>query len=118
MGTLLKEPDFVENVALASIIVIGLMKLDALISRGSRKDFYDLYLIAQQISLAELLALGKSKYPYARDFEMMAVESLVMFENADRDLQPNMLIELPWDRVRNFFIAEARKTGKRWLGEE
>ena len=45
----------------------------------------------------------------------MAVESLVMFENADRDLQPAMLIDLPWKTVRNFFIAEARKQGRKWL---
>ncbi|MFQ5436433.1 MAG: nucleotidyl transferase AbiEii/AbiGii toxin family protein, partial [Anaerolineae bacterium] len=75
---LLEATGEVENVAVASIIDIGLMKLDALISRGSRKDFYDLHQIAQQISLSELLALGKKKYPYARDFELMAVESLVM----------------------------------------
>jgi len=112
---LLKISDTIEGVALASIVDIGLMKLDALISRGSRKDFYDFYMIAQQIPLPELLSLGKSKYPYARDFEMMAVESLVMFENADRDLQPAMLIDLPWKTVRNFFIAEVREQGRKWL---
>ncbi len=93
------------------------MKLDALISRKSRKDFYGLYLIAQQIPLPNLLALGE-KISVCPRFEMTLVGSMLMFENADRGLQPNMLIELPWDKVRNFFIAEARKTGKRWLGEE
>ncbi len=50
-GYVLLEPtDHVENMALASIVDIGLMKLDALIRRGSRKDFYDLYFIAQQVA--------------------------------------------------------------------
>jgi hypothetical protein len=43
---LLEQTDYVENVALAAVVDIGLMKLDALISRGSRKDFYELYFIA------------------------------------------------------------------------
>ena len=40
-----------ENVALASIADIGLMKCDALITRGSRKDFYDLFYITKSIPL-------------------------------------------------------------------
>ncbi len=93
---LLEPTDHVENMALASIVDIGLMKLDALISRGSRKDFYDLYFIAQQIPIPTLLRLGETKYPYARDFELMAIESLVLFENADRDILPTMFVDVAW----------------------
>lgn len=115
---LLDPTDEVENVAVASVLDIGLMKLDALISRGSRKDFYDLHQIMQQISLPDLLALGKKKYPYARDFELMAVESLVMFENADRDIQPELLISLSWEQVRADFIIEAQKLGQSWFDNQ
>jgi hypothetical protein len=115
---LLEATDSVEGVALGSLVDIGLMKLDALISRGSRKDFYDLYMIAQQISLPKLLELGQQKYPYARDFELMAVESLVLFENADRDPQPDLLIDLPWAQVREFFIDQAQALGQIWFGDE
>ena len=108
----------VEGVPVASLVDVGLMKLDALISRGSRKDFYDLYVIAQQVQLPVLLALGKRKYPYARGFELMAVESLVLFEKADRDLQPDLLIDLPWEQVRQSFIAQAQALGRTWLGDQ
>jgi hypothetical protein len=113
---LLESPDTLEQVALASLVDIGLMKLDALISRGSRKDFYDLYFIAQHISLPTLLQLGQTKYPYARDFELMAVESLVLFENADRDIQPTLLVEVAWAEVRQFFIEQAQALGQSWFG--
>ncbi len=115
---LLERPDSVEGVAVASLLDVGLMKMDALISRGSRKDFYDLYVVAQQLPIADLLAQGRGKYPYARDFELMAMESLVLFENADRDLQPTLLIDLPWEQVKQFFIAQARALGKEWFGDE
>jgi hypothetical protein len=115
---LLETTDTVEGVALASLVDIGLMKLDALISRGSRKDFYDVYLIAQHVSIPDLLGLAARKYPYARDFELMALESLALFDNADRDLQPDLLIDLPWEQVRQFFVAEAKAIGQAWLWDE
>ena len=52
----------VAGVKLAGILDIGLMKMDALAGRGSRKDFYDLYFIARQIPLEDLLARGKDKW--------------------------------------------------------
>lgn len=113
---LLEPPDQLEQIDVASITDVGLMKLDALIGRGSRKDFYDLYWVAQHHPLAKLLDLARSKYPYARDFQLMAIESLVLFENADRDLQPDLLIDVPWSDVRAFFVAQARAIGASWLG--
>lgn len=113
---LLEPPDWVEGIAVASLADIGLMKLDALISRGSRKDFYDLYAVAQQIPLGELLTLGAVKYAYARDFALMAVEAMVLFDNADRDLQPEIFVGPPWEQVKAFFIAQARALGEAWFG--
>lgn len=115
---LLEPTDSVEGVAVASLVDVGLMKLDALISRGSRKDFYDVYAIVRQVPLADLLVLAQSKYPHVRDFELMAVESLVLFDNADRDVQPALLVDWPWEQVRQFFIDQARNLGKTWFGEE
>jgi predicted nucleotidyltransferase component of viral defense system len=114
---LLEPSDSVENVALASLVDIGLMKLDALAGRGSRKDFYDVYAIAQEMPLADLLSRAEAKYPHARNFELMTIESMVLFENADRDLQPDLLIDTPWPEVRRFSIAQARTLGERWFGQ-
>lgn len=54
--TLLAPPESVAGVAPPGLMDIGLMKLDALISRGARKDFYDLYWIAHRIPLNFLCA--------------------------------------------------------------
>ena len=51
------------------------------------------------------------------DFELMTIESMVLFENADRDLQPDLLIDTPWPEVRRFSIAQARALGERWFGQ-
>lgn len=49
---------------------------------------------------------------------MMAVESLVLFENANRDLQPELLIDLPWPQVQNFFVAQSQALGKTWFDDQ
>ena len=74
--------------------------------------------IAQQIPLLTLLQLGETKYPYARDFELMAIESLVLFENADRDIQPALLVAVAWEEVRQFFIDQAQALGQIWFGTD
>ncbi len=112
---LLTPTETVERVRLAGLMDIGLMKLDALIDRGSRKDFYDLFMIAQHVPLLDLLAQGEAKYPHVRDFMLMAVESMVLFDNADRDVPPPMLIPLAWQDVKAFFIAQAQSLGQRWF---
>ncbi len=72
-----------EGLRLASIEDIALMKLDALLSRAARKDFYDLYFICQKIPLPRLLDLAPQKYASVRDFEVQTVKRLVYFENAE-----------------------------------
>jgi hypothetical protein len=46
----------------------------------------------------------------------MAVESLVLFENADRDIEPTLLVEVAWAEVRQFFIEQAQALGQSWFG--
>jgi hypothetical protein len=49
---------------LASLADIGLMKCEALISRGSRKDFYDLFFLLKEIPFDNLLKFGEQKFPF------------------------------------------------------
>ena len=115
-GYPLLEPVWmVENIRLASLLDLGLMKLDAVIGRGSRKDFYDLYIITRQIPLQNLLHAGERKYPQVRDFQLMALEGILRFDNADRDHQPEMLADLPWENVRSFFVEQGKILGTNWL---
>lgn len=112
---LVEGPIRCENIDLASIPDIGLMKCDALISRGSRKDFYDLYFIARKIPLERLLELGEKKYPLFRDFPLMVLERMVLFDNADRDVQPELFESIPWAQVKQFFMEQARLLSKKWF---
>jgi len=112
---LLEPAKIIENVRLASLLDIGLMKMDAIIGRGNRKDFYDLYFIVQQIPLQDLHQAGKKKYPQVRDFPLMALEGLLQFKQADRDLQPQLFGDMPWESVKRFFTEQGKMIGAHWF---
>jgi hypothetical protein len=55
------------------LLDIALIKIDALSGRGMKRDFVDLYVIAQQTPLHKILELGQKKYPAYRDLRMNAL---------------------------------------------
>ena len=114
---LLEPVEIVENIHLASLLDIGLMKLDAVIGRGGRTDFTDLYVITRQIPLPDLLRAGEQKFPQVRDFPLMALEGLLQFDNADRDRQPEMLADFPWENVSRFFVEQVMVLGANWFNK-
>jgi hypothetical protein len=50
-----------------------------------------------------------------RDFGMIALEHLVLFDNADRDIQPILRDSLPWDSIKQFFLQQADQLEKKWF---
>ena len=104
-----------EGMRLASLEDIALMKLDALLSRAARKDFYDLYFICRKIHLRKLLDLAPGKYSSVRDFETQTVKRLVYFENARNETDPVLLASVSWEEVENFFIQQAREIQMDWF---
>jgi Nucleotidyl transferase AbiEii toxin, Type IV TA system len=113
---LLASPEPVSGIHVAALIDIGLMKLDAIAGRGTRKDFYDLYFIASRIPLDELFARSPEKYPETRGFGMRVLAALVDFDIADQQQDPKMLHPVEWEQVKVFFLAEARRLGQEWFG--
>jgi hypothetical protein len=100
---------------LAGVADIGLMKLDALLARASRKDFYDLYVICQRLTLRDLLNLAPQKYPATRDFEAQVVKRLAYFARADQEEEPSLIEDIPWEVVKEYFRGQAVALGKSWL---
>lgn len=104
-----------EGIALASLPDIGLMKLDALLGRASRKDFHDLYAICQRTSLHELLTLAPRKYPAVRDFAAQAARHMVYFERAEQETPVPLLEDVPWETVKAWFRQQAKDIVQGWL---
>lgn len=114
---LLVPPDVINGVQIAGLLDMGLMKLDAIAGRGTRKDFYDIYFIATQIPLNELFARSADKYPQSRGFGMRVLTALVDFDIADQQEQPILLVPVKWEQVKAFCEAEARRLGREWFAQ-
>ena len=94
--------DFLEfdGVRLASLSDIACMKLSAISSRGSKKDFIDLYFILKKEGLDNILSLFKKKFQGV-DYQMAHIlKSLVYFEEADRDPDPVFLVPFDWGEAK------------------
>jgi len=104
-----------ESAHLASQEDIALMKLDALLARAMRKDFYDLYFITRNIPLPHLYQLAPQKYPFVRDFEAQTAKRLAYFENAEQDADPDLLQPVAWPDVKAYFVAQSAQIGRSWL---
>lgn len=70
-----------DGLFLASLTDIGAMKLSAILSRSTLKDYVDLYFILKTISLAELLASTNEKF--GNIDQNLILKSLVYFDDID-----------------------------------
>ena len=78
---------------------IAAMKLAAIASRGSRKDFVDLWvLISRHRPLEAYLELYRRKFA-TRDVGHV-VRSLTYFEDAEQEPELRMLMPLDWEEVK------------------
>jgi len=103
------------GVRVGSLVDVGLMKLDAIVDRGARKDFYDLYFIARQVPLDQILGYSSIKYPYTTGFGMMVLEGMTDFGRADQDKPVETFPRVAWETVKGFFVQELRRIGRLWF---
>lgn len=87
-----------DGCTLAGIKDIAAMKIAAIIGRGTKKDFIDLYFLLKHFSLQEILLLYMQKYPDGSTF--IAMKSLVYFEDAEADPMPVMYEDVSWAAVK------------------
>lgn len=92
---------------LASIMDIAAMKIYAIIGRGTKKDFIDLFFLLQRFSLEDILDFYVKKYPDGSLF--MALKSLSYFDDAEGDPMPIMLEPVSWEQVKEAIGEEIRR---------
>lgn len=94
------------DVAVADPRDIACMKISAIASRGTKRDFVDLYVSAQRFGLTELLKLFERKYAQTRYNKLHILKSFTFFGDAEKDPMPRMLVDLDWDAVKQFFLYQ------------
>jgi hypothetical protein len=103
---LLEETTDYLGVRLASLVDIGCMKIDAISSRGTKRDFVDLFFILKTLRLNLKTFFGNFERKYGPDgFNRHHVlKSLVYFEDADKEPEPEMLVDVSWPETKRFFV--------------
>jgi hypothetical protein len=99
-----------EGVPVAGLRDIAAMKVEAIASRGARKDFYDLYFIGQAgLSLPEALDAFQRRFAEARPDLYHRLRAMTYFDDAEREPEPALLRPADWSSVRRYFVEQVRE---------
>ncbi|PIZ00456.1 hypothetical protein COY62_02475 [bacterium (Candidatus Howlettbacteria) CG_4_10_14_0_8_um_filter_40_9] len=98
-----------DGVNLADKRDISAMKIDTISSRGSKKDFVDLYFLLYEFSIKELIGFYEKKYSEIDYNKIHIVKSLTYFEDADGEPLPEMIKDFDWEKAKEK-ITNAVKT--------
>ena len=104
------------GIAVASAVDLGLMKLGAITSRGSRRDFVDLYLLCRRLPLDVLLDRAVDKFGHVRDFPLQALKGLSETRMAMEEPMPTLDLDLEWDEVRRWLDGPVRDLARSRVG--
>ena len=95
--------EFVEN---RRLTVTGILatKLHAILDRGARRDFFDLYITLQQHSLGITECVAAIRDVYKQEFnEAIVLRALTYFDDADREARLPGEADDDWSTVKEFF---------------
>lgn len=104
------------GLAVASAADLGLMKLGAIISRGTRRDFVDLYLLCRKLPVAELLEIAEDKFGHVRDFPLQAFKGLADLSEVAGEPMPRLALPLDWSAVEAWLHGEVAALARARLG--
>ncbi len=107
VSVFLLEPlaDFVEE---RRLTVTGILatKLHAILDRGARRDFFDLYVTLHRQSLGIVECLAALRRVYRHDIdESLLLRALTYFDDAEREAQLPGEGTHDWAAVKDFFLT-------------
>ena len=111
----LVEPFGEQELAVASAIDLGLMKLGAIISRGGKRDFVDLCLLCRELPLEQLLSRAAEKFGHVGDFRLQALKGLADTAAATGEPMPLLTRKLDWSEVERWVTLEVETAGRQLL---
>ena len=99
--------DLIEGTRLLSMQDVIPMKLQAISNRNAKKDYWDIAALLKQFPLKEMLKIFSEKFP--KIDTGFIIHSLTDFEKADTEVDPDTLVKISWDDVKNRLTKEVIK---------
>jgi predicted nucleotidyltransferase component of viral defense system len=98
---LLKPIEVIDEIKFFSVADVSAMKLFAVTKRGSKKDFFDIFQLAEILGPHKLVEHFSDKY--GEDKIWMMQMSLIYFEDADKEEDPKLFFQkLSWNKVKKY----------------
>jgi hypothetical protein len=91
--------EIINQIRLYSDADIAAMKIQAILGRGKKKDFWDLYELLQHYSLQQIIDWHKQKYPS----QMLAISipnAITYFVDADESETPVSFKNQTWAKIK------------------
>lgn len=109
---LIRFPEF-KSLKLMSLEDIMCMKILAIIQRGTKKDFFDLYYLIKELKLnaTNLLKLIDTKY-HDENIKTSLLYSIAYFTDAEADVLPKAFVKYSWTEIKRFFITFQKELKK------
>ena len=94
---------------------IAAMKLESIVGRGNKRDFIDLYFLAQKYQLEEIFSFYNQKYKILANEIYTILKAISFFADAEKTQMPKMIKKVSWSKIKRFFEKEAVRLGKKYL---
>ena len=95
----IEEIEVIDNIRMYSIADIAAMKIQAILGRAKKKDFWDLYELLQHYPLQQLIDWHKQKYPS----QMLAISiphAITYFADAEESETPVSFKRQNWEKIK------------------
>lgn len=94
-----------EGVSLSGILDIASMKILAIVQRGTKRDFVDLFFVLQDVPFAKVARNMVARFGTDRLNPVVMGKALVHFIDADSNPDPNFVVgmQVDWGTIKKFF---------------
>lgn len=105
-----------KQLRIASMLDIGVNKIQALMTRNRARDYFDLYEIMRALpcTAKELQQQYRLKFDVNIPSDQLVKKFLAIVHADD---QPKFLGKVDWENVEKFFLDQAKKLGNTIIGE-
>jgi len=93
------------NIPILDARDIAVMKIIAISQRGKKRDFFDLYwYVTHREPLIDIINRVAVQYPNLEHNYHHIIKSLIFFEEADEDPDPQIFFDATWEKVKQYFL--------------
>jgi len=105
---LIGKPEVIDGIRMLSDMDIAAMKINAILGRGVKKDFFDLYELLKIYSLKDIIQWHKEKYP-SQMLLISIPNAIIYFIDAEESPNPKTLNGETWENVKAFLQKKVRE---------